>query len=584
MVFYFNFSNHSSTKENIKEHIEQQLNSISYDEEANFKNLILKAEEEIKENNIIEYSFTYLKRHPYIDETEQPNAIYELEECFIWVSTQDNFIAIKNSPNKIIQILKQVFSNIYGTMLNNIKLNNTLVEEIFGNDRRKATAINVNPNNERAEKITISDRNFKEKGLDKELEGYDITGDNLNISVDDVAHVLGLKRDKGKLYLTKNMTARNFRTWSTQTIKKIVDYLTENEGDFDAFCSKNILSSDRWKKYDSQIKKVIEEICYKIYIFEKKDKEESILNTVNIREYTKMKKYFYSTDLIECPVCNEIVYPTCECNGNVIKIQEKFYCKDCEKEIKQVICEEGHSIGINEENIVTYYYPMEELLHDIKISLKETFNINFEGGFTVNNENNLSIIKEIQGNIIDIATIDEFTEISKIQLKEEKRQNLLLELKEIKEKCKISNCKDCNPTTNTNCLMKIFTTYNGYRPSPHQGHEFGDITFQVTHNKQRQQFVGIAKSHVKNKTGNLTIATSAAEEMIRQILCATYDKRIDIIGAICPNRFDDQLRQTIRYISQITKTKICIFDDEIMTKQLQYYKSKFNIENERPEN
>ncbi len=64
--------------------------------------------------------------------------------------------------------------------------------------------------------------------------------------------------------------------------------------------------------------------------------------------------------------------------------------------------------------------------------------------------------------------------------------------------------------------------------------------------------------------------------MIRQILCATYDKRVQIIGAVCPNRFDDQLRQTIRYIAQVTKTKICIFDDEIMLKQLKYYKNKIH--------
>ena len=112
----------------------------------------LKPEEEIKENKIIEYSFTYLKRYPYIDEEECPNAIYELEECFVWVSTTNNFIAIKNSPNKIVQILQQIFGEIYETELNNIKLNNKLVEEIFGNDRRKATAINIAPDNKKAEK------------------------------------------------------------------------------------------------------------------------------------------------------------------------------------------------------------------------------------------------------------------------------------------------------------------------------------------------------------------------------------------------------------------------------------------------
>ena len=61
--------------------------------------------------------------------------------------------------------------------------------------------------------------------------------------------------------------------------------------------------------------------------------------------------------------------------------------------------------------------------------------------------------------------------------------------------------------------------------------------------------------------------------MIQQILSSTQDKRIDIIGAICPSRFDDQLEKDIEYIAKCTQTKIVILDDLFMVKQLKKYES-----------
>ncbi|MBO6233640.1 MAG: hypothetical protein J6N78_06295, partial [Clostridia bacterium] len=135
-----------------------------------------------------------------------------------------------------------------------------------------------------------------------------------------------------------------------------------------------------------------------------------------------------------------------------------------------------------------------------------------------------------------------------------------------KETC--NNCNDSNM-----CLLKLFTTYNGYRPSPHHGHEFGDVTFKVTHKNEQFQFVGIAKSYC-----NLTRSCNSAREMLQQILVASQDKRIGIIGAICPVKFDDQLINDIEYLAKCTESKIVILDDVFMEKQFKNYNMKNNID------
>ena len=91
----------------------------------------------------------------------------------------------------------------------------------------------------------------------------------------------------------------------------------------------------------------------------------------------------------------------------------------------------------------------------------------------------------------------------------------------------------------------------------------------MNYNGKEYQFVGIAKSNC-----NLTLASIEGREMIQQILTATRDKRVEIIGAICPTRFDTQLKKELEYLAKCTQSKIVILDDTFMIKQLKKYKSK----------
>ena len=117
----------------------------------------------------------------------------------------------------------------------------------------------------------------------------------------------------------------------------------------------------------------------------------------------------------------------------------------------------------------------------------------------------------------------------------------------------------------------MFSTYEGYRPSPHHGHEFGDLDFKVEFEKKKYQFVGIVKSSC-----NLTHASPQGREMIQQIISASQDRRIEIIGAVCPTRFDTQFEKDLDYIAKCTHSKIVILDDVFMMKQFKYYDIRHN--------
>ena len=82
--------------------------------------------------------------------------------------------------------------------------------------------------------------------MKKQLEAYTTTSENLEISISEKSNTLGVNNAKGKLHLTKNMTATVFRNWSVNTIRKIIEFISNNEINFEIFKAKNIMNNPCW--------------------------------------------------------------------------------------------------------------------------------------------------------------------------------------------------------------------------------------------------------------------------------------------------------------------------------------------------
>ena len=552
--------------------LQEKLKEISCSEEEQpaIKNIRYNNSENFKDENLTEYSFYYLKKHSYINESEEPTYIYKLKETFVWISTEHNFVAIKNCDEKVVKKLSSVISEIYGTNLYPIILTKDLVKKIFGDRRKKVSGVNPNANEREAEKITISDSKLDEKEeLKKQLESYATTSETLEITVDDVINTLGINNSKGKIHLSKNMTATSFRKWSITTIREIIKQITNNETEFEFFKAKNIKNNNRWINYTAEQKRVIEEIIYKITCFLKNKKYNPIIQTK--LDYSKISKIFLNKIFVECKECNDMYcVPKCSCGSYDVRmtINQTIICSNCGNTLNNLECEEGHKVNINNfDNINVFLIPNSQLYIDIISFLYEEFEMQFDGVFYVIN-GNLQILNKSNGCLIKVEDIKEFEEVSRIVIDKTEKEKLYKKLKRINEKCTTSTKENCNNCDNTKmCILKLFTTFEGYRPGPHHGHEFGDINFKVTYKNEKIEFVGIAKSNC-----NLTRSSKEAREMLQQILVASQDKqRIGIIGAICPTKFDEQLEKDIEYLAKCTQSKIVILDDIFMEKQLKNY-------------
>lgn len=571
------------SKTKIVQKIKEYLASVVYDEEESYKNLRYKTESEI-DQNVIEYDFTYLSKYNYLSEQEEPKFIYELEECYVWISAESLFVAIKNAPTRITNIIKKMMADILHTKLNNIKINKKLVNEIFGEENiKKGTFVKANASVDEAEKITIADSKFAEKkSVRAGVSSYDMTSSYLSENIDENFNsTLGVNCNQGKIYLTRNVNATMFRTWSIKRIKDIIVFLNnkENTMDFEIFKAKNIMDNPIWAK--SKLKnKIIEKIIYAVYVCVKNNLETYAIDEDILEIRRNLDEYLYDKLLMNCDRCEEISFPSCLCGSHKLTLTKnnEVLCCDCGKTINKLVCDEGHErSGFLVEEMLTLLPSAEFILKIVEV-LNDTFNINFSGYFNIT-DGSISVFEKPKGELVNLKDIKELNEIASIEINETDYDDFLKDLKGLNEKCRSSYNKDCNRCHLSNkncCIMKLFCTYPSYRPSPHNASEFGDVHFPITLNGKTVELVGVAKSAISKKE-TLTSSENAAREMLQQILTITHDKRVGAIAAICPMRFHDQLQQEIAYISKITGTPILIMDDMFMARQLSYFKKVFTI-------
>lgn len=564
------------SQKKIIEVIVQQLDRIPDNEEDAIRKLQYKSCTKI-DDNVVEYSFSYLSKYSYLSEDEEPKFIYEYEELYVWANVVDGFIAIKNAPKKITTILKRIFSSIYETQIINIKITKLLIDRIFGeNNRRKGSFVKLDASEKEAEKITIADSRFSEKpSVLESVESYDMTGTYLEEQLEnDQSSTLGINCNEGKIYLTKNVSASVFRNWSVKRIKDIIDYLNDsnNSNDYDIFKAKNITDSSRWDAYTPAQKNLIEQVCFSIYTHCRTGQ-----STVTVRNNCEvyreiLSSLFYDRLLINCPSCEDASFPKCTCGSYLLSVTKQgvLICTSCGDKQSTLLCDEGHTVYIPNVYDIVHILPTDKFNKMIADELKVSFSIEYTGYFDISG-NTVTFRAERTGGLLNIKTIHEFADTLEIEISDNEKDLFSKELQGLKEKCKVSTNKACAncQSSDKECIMKIFTTHETYRPSPHHGYEFGDVNFPVTISGTELELVGLAKSFCED---SLTPSSKTGREIIQQVLAYTHDKRIGVIAAICPMPFHDQLTQELAYISKLSSVNICILDDRFMVRQLKHYR------------
>ncbi len=571
------------TDDQVFEQLKKQLETIHDMTDAAIRRIRCKGYMKLADH-ITEFSMSFLKKHSYLDENEVPKFIYEFEEFFIWMNIEERYMAVKNVPDRVAETVITQLKEILNQSITYIKLTKPVIDAAFGTKQRKGTYLKANATDAEAEKITVSDSRLREKAsVLNGLATYDMSSTFLEQTMEDESiNTLGINCEKGKLYLTKNVPATQFREWSVSAIQRIIPLITavEKMDDFENFKARNVIDRTVWQcsKFQAII---FERIVYGLFNGIRTGQSISYIN-LEVREiWNNTQKYWIPCHVTGCPICGEYTYLYCtHCHSIAIRINNsgKLYCSSCGENLETCLCDEGHTISIINPYDTLRLFPTGETLDYISRIITDDLLLPFGSSFSIaRNYVELYPLRDVAS--ISITDIPELRIVHDIELSESEYNVLYSSLTRIKEKCRATKNETCNKCTlgkSRECLMKIFTTYQRYRPSPHNGNEFADVSFPVTINGKELTLVGVMKSSIPSK-GSLTRASKPAREMLQQIFLMCQDSRVGLIAAICPSRFQNQFQADLQYLSRLTGKPIVILDDIYMCKQLKAFRNDWKF-------
>lgn len=575
------------TQEELRTQIDSFLESIEYDSDK-YKGLRVKSI--LKFSDIYEISMVYLQKFNYIDEDGEFKHIYCLKECFAWVGMERNFVAINNMPDVLMNHLKRLFSSLYHAEITNVKITNKLLEQVFPKEKAKrVTKHKSNPSDSQLEKVTFADSKLSEKmsALPEGYDTYDVTSTQYTEEIEgELVGTLGVNCDKGKMYLSKNLTSSQFRTWSLRRINDIIGYF-QNSTDFSSETIKeyNMFSSSEWGGLKSSVVSVMNEIAFAVINCKRTNTDMYPLSFDTYNIYQEMNRYFIERLHVVCEICNERAVPHClKCDDADFSISKKsparIVCKSCVDSQQGVFnfqCEQGHPITVSSISDAIELISTDEFSSKLFATLKTYFpDLNFsKGEYLILTQSGIELHCSPNYDKLNPSDIDEFRPIVQ-HTNTYTEDELVKALKRIKEKCQVSsndNCALCKNKSyksldDVECILQLFARFEGYTPQPHQGHEFGDVSMKVKYNGESLTFMGIAKSVVSGRSKKITLSSQVGREIIQQALTAFYDARVDIVGIIYPDLIEDQLKQFLCYYAKLSNKRLVVLDRDFMIKLL----------------
>lgn len=582
----------------LEKKIQAFLSTLKYDSDDKYKNLEFISV--VKFGEIYEVSLSYLQRFNYINSEGEFTYIYMLKECFVWISMDNNFVAINNMPEVLMNSLKRFFSSLYHADITNIKITNSLLYKVFPKDSTKrVTRHNANPPKNQLEKVTFADPNLSDK-LDCIPEGYqnyDITNMQYIEDIDgNITGTLGVNCNKGKLYLSKSVTSSQFRTWSTRRINDIIGFF-QNISDYslETISGYNMFSSAEWESIKPSSIPVLNEIVYALINCKRSAIEAYPVSFDTYKAYLELNKLFVGKISLSCDTCEEKVIAACvKCGFSDFSITKKSpakiicsYCGETQQGTFSFNCESGHVTNATDINDVIELISTDEFTEKIGSTIKLYFpEVCFEKNeyFSISSSG-IELHKSPDYEKLKPSDITDFQPIvNRVILKPV--DELTGFYKSLREKClyptneKCAKCKEqpCSSTKDIGCILKLFECFEGYIPQPHQGHEFGDVSMLVNLRGRNMTFLGAAKSIPEGaKSKKITKSSNLGREIIQQVLDAFHDSRAEIIGVIYPDIIDDQLKYLLYHQAKLNNKRLVILDADFMLKLLDKYLTDHKI-------
>jgi len=580
--------------EDTLQRLEKLLNSEFKIGATNFRRLKIAAINE--RSNRIELVFKYSKRYVYLDENEVEQIIWEQRRGCAWVGINQPYLAVIGKDEKVWTKVVEIIAEQLERKPIPARPPQRAIDRCFD----KAIPSRMTLVGREGEKTTFSRSEGLTPEQQKDLERYSenqrrIAG-TFRTSIGEYENISArFNSSKGNITIQKFLPAEALFNWTERAIGIILEEINNLKGrplrEIFASQGKEII----WNGVQEDLHSKLEWILSQLLSASPVDNVEIHVDDSMI-EFLENPKFFISVYRPICRACDSPTGAICgECGSNLsVNDIKRLQCPSGHQLIGgneyRLVCPENHALPILEARHC-WYFPTPNLCRKLDQNIQKIFpGSNLAKRWYIANmqmvihrERNYS--REISLSELNLVNIDN-------NLITNERKEYLVKLK---EKCSTSrnlNCGNCVTKIQGLCLMRIFhPIITGFRPQPHRGGEYGDISGQLLWNGQTLEMKGIIKSNTKSRsslikkiTSPMSSSSTAGQEIIRQIVeQGLNDSRCDLITIIVPQYLDADFKGTLRFLCRLGNKYITFIQLDELCYVLSEFKNHFATTDDLPE-
>lgn len=525
----------------------------------------------------LEILYSYSKEYSYINEEGRADSVWEMHRGCLWVGIEKNYLASISKHEKMMLYLIRFLVEKLGNPIKQIKPPKKAIERCTNVKAISRIVLQGTG----GEKTTISNSAGFTEEQEQEMariqgNRFDTSGSYIAAINDDTTATVKYNVNKGNLGIFKHLPSTVLFEWSKAAIEIILEEIEELKGKPAEEIFREVGVEIKWPGYSSDSSQLNWFLTQVIASLED-EQEFRVSIPDDIKGILEKDKLFIKLPRVYCNECDSYEIPYCANCGEELTFNRKGMLEcSCDAPLS-ITCSEQH----NSCEIKPWYIPHGRLVEMINKNILNVYKNHDLNYILCVMGDDLYIVR--QNNETDSMVEIHFSDVSCF------KSDLLPDVSirpfavRMKEKCEgicsAQKIDECVNNADMSCLPKLFYgILPAYRPQPHKGGEFGDVSGQIFVDGKYYQMIGIIKKNSENKSGKgrtrtvdeltqkkLLTTSNEGEEIIRQFVeQGMVDSRVEVIAVIAPQYFDHSLKGTLRMLAKLSGKKIIFVElDEV---------------------
>ncbi len=521
----------------------------------------------------IEVLYVYSKEYAYVDEKGQNAGVWEQHRGCLWIGKSSTYLACISKHEKMTTYVKNYIATKLGNSITQVKPPKSAIDKCT-NFKAISRIVLQGKGGEKTIVSRAGGITFEQEEEIQRIraERIDTSGSFISAITDEIDATVKYNVRTGSIGIYKHLPASILFAWSENAIKIILEEIEQLRGRPAEEIFREVGQEIKWSGLSTIESSHMN--WYLTQIITALDKEEyEVQIPTDKLSVLEKSSFFVKIPRIYCRACDSYEIPYCiNCGQELIVNGNTINQCSCGAPLK-IVCSEGHDAC----EIVPWYVPKTYLISMINRNIQKVFkDCSLDYSICIVGDR-LYIANEVdkmESEVeIPFATIECFQH-EHIEITNRLRAYAV----NLNEKCGTGTCsyqkiEECISNGKMVCLPKVFyTILPSYRPQPHKGMEYGDVSGEIKAGNSAYELKGIIKKNSENRPRKVVedgekirkplLSTSTeGQEIVRQFVeQGMIDARCQVIAVIIPQYIDAGFKGTLRHLARLSGKKVTFIE------------------------